>query len=180
MFPATGSTMTAAISRPRSRKSDRRASRSWNGAVTSSCAGRVGDRGNDARRRVTEDQRPPGTEEVEIRPAVDVPDAGALTARDEERLTADAAKRPDRAVDAAGNQTGGGFEEALRVAHQKLRPSSAPMPNRSQSRPAVNESRSCQRQRAGSSSTWTKSRSDALQRNPATASARPAITEVTR
>src|SRR5207245_8496376 len=103
-----------------------------------------------ARRRVTEDQRSPGTEEIEVRPAVDVPDAGALTARDEERLTADAAKRPDRAVDAAGNQTGGGFEEALRVAHQKLRPSSAPIPNRSQSRPDGNDRRSGQCQRAGS------------------------------
>ena len=38
MLPATGSTMTAAISRPRSRKSVRTASRSLNGAVSVSCA----------------------------------------------------------------------------------------------------------------------------------------------
>jgi len=38
MLPATGSTMTAAISRPRSRKMARTASRSLNGAVSVSCA----------------------------------------------------------------------------------------------------------------------------------------------
>src|SRR5262249_39846598 len=135
---------------------------------------------DDGRRGVPEDERPPRAEEVEVGTAVHVPQARPLGARDEERLAADAAEGADRAVDAAGDHARGSLEEALGVAHHELRPRRAPIPSRSQTRPAANESRSAQRHRSESSATCTKSRFDALQRNAATASARPATTDVTR
>src|SRR2546426_1947777 len=63
---------------------------------------------------------------------------------------------------------------------QDFFPNSAPIPTRSQSRPAAKRTRSCQSHPPTPSSTGMKSRSRALQRKPATASTRPPTTDVTR
>src|SRR5437667_343722 len=87
MFPATGSTITAAISLPRARPAPLRCDR----------------RLHDHRSCCAEGQRPPRADEIEIAPAVDVPESGAFTTGDEERLAADPAKRAHRTVHAPGN-----------------------------------------------------------------------------
>ena len=62
------------------------------------------DRGDDGRMRVAEDQRPPGADVVDVAVAVDVPQIRALAALDDDRLAADAAERPRRAVHAARHE----------------------------------------------------------------------------
>ena len=52
---------------------------------------------------VAEDERAPREDEVEIFVVIDVPDAGALTACDDERIATDTAERAHRRADAAGH-----------------------------------------------------------------------------
>jgi hypothetical protein len=58
----------------------------------------------DRVRTMAQDERAPGTDEVEVTVAVDVPDPRALTAGNERRASAHRAIGTDRAVDAAWNQ----------------------------------------------------------------------------
>ena len=53
---------------------------------------------------VPQDHRPPGADVIDVAIAVDVEQIGPFAAREENRLAADAAKRPRRAVHAAGHQ----------------------------------------------------------------------------
>src|SRR5438045_7491755 len=70
---------------------------------------------------MAQNERPPRTEEVDVLAAVHVPEAGARTTRDEERLTADAAEGAHRAVDTARHHGGRAIPEPLRVALWCLR-----------------------------------------------------------
>ena len=74
------------------------------GAVGGAARGGGGDRLDDARVGVAEDQRAPGADPVDVGVAVGVEDAVALGAVDEDRVAADRAHRPDRRVDAARHQ----------------------------------------------------------------------------
>jgi hypothetical protein len=60
---------------------------------------------------VSEDERAPGADEVQVAVAVDIPDPGSLTAGDEGRRAADGAMRTYRAIDAARDQALGRLEE---------------------------------------------------------------------
>ena len=62
------------------------------------------DRREHARMAVAQDHRPPGADVVDVAVAVDVEQIGALAALEEDRLAADAAEGPGRAVHAAGHQ----------------------------------------------------------------------------
>src|SRR5436305_10230573 len=62
-----------------------------------------------------EDQWSPGADEVEIPVLIDVPDPGALAARDEGRRAPDRTVGPNGTVDPAGDQSPGGVEEGLRT-----------------------------------------------------------------
>jgi hypothetical protein len=53
---------------------------------------------------VSEDERAPGGDEVQVAVAVDIPDPRSVTAGDEGRRAADRAMRTNRAVDAARDQ----------------------------------------------------------------------------
>ena len=64
-------------------------------------------------RGVAEDVRAPGADVVDVGLAIDVLDAAALGAADEERLAADVAEGADRGVDAAGDQGLGLGKELL-------------------------------------------------------------------
>src|SRR6266542_290550 len=127
MLPATGSTTITATSRPRADIRRSTASRSLNGTVKVIWASAAGTPrlsgtpkvappapqrlapGLDHRRRgVTEDERTPRAQEVEVAASVHVGDAAALPARDEEGRAADAAEGADGAVDAA-------WDHALRL-----------------------------------------------------------------
>ena len=74
------------------------------GAVAGALRGRRGDRLDDGRVGVAQDQRAPGRDPVDVGVAVGVPDAGALAALDEDRVAPDRSHRPDRGVDSPGHQ----------------------------------------------------------------------------
>ena len=62
---------------------------------------------------MAQNHRPPGTDVIDVAIAIDVEQIGALAALEKDRLAADAAKSPGRAVDAAGNQSLGIGERGL-------------------------------------------------------------------
>ena len=64
---------------------------------------------------VAQDERAPRAEEIDVGAAVDIRDAAALGAPDEEGSAAHAAKGPDGTVDAAGKHTLGPAEERFRA-----------------------------------------------------------------
>jgi len=70
------------------------------------------DRFDDGRRAMTEDQRSPGTNEIEVPVSVDVPEPWTLRPCDEGRRSPDRAIRSNRAVDAA-------WDQALRLLEQR-------------------------------------------------------------
>src|SRR6185437_3082428 len=70
----------------------------------------------DGRRRVSEHERPPREDVVDVLMAVHVPDARAGAAVDHERLAADAAKRAHRRAHAAGKQRAGALHHLVRAA----------------------------------------------------------------
>ena len=72
------------------------------GAVARPARGRRGDRGDDLRVGVAEDQRAPGADPVDVAVAVDVDQLAALAALDEDRLPADLPHRPHRRVTPPG------------------------------------------------------------------------------
>ena len=53
---------------------------------------------------MAQDHRPPGADVVDVAIAIDVEQIGPFAAGEEDRLAADSAKRPGRAIDAAGYQ----------------------------------------------------------------------------
>ena len=122
-------------------------------AVAGAAGHRRRHRLHDGPRGVTEDQRPPRADEVEIAPAVDVGEARALRAGHEERLAPDPAECADGTVDAAGDHTARGLEQVRRI-HQ-VRASS------------------------GLTSIGTKSLASGLQRNAPTAATRLSTTDTT-
>jgi hypothetical protein len=63
---------------------------------------------------VAKDQRAPGADPVEVALAINIDYFAAFAARDEDRLAADLAQRPDRRVDAAGQDLLGARKEARR------------------------------------------------------------------
>ena len=72
------------------------------GAVARPPLRRLDHRRDHRRLGVTEDQRSPGPDPVEVAVAVDVDQLAALAALDEDRLAADLPHRPHRRVDATG------------------------------------------------------------------------------
>src|SRR2546428_4958798 len=72
------------------------------------------DRLDDGRRAVTQDQRSPGTDEIEVPVPVDIPDPGAVPPDHEPGRSADRTIGPHRTVDAARDQ-------ALRLLEQRRR-----------------------------------------------------------
>ena len=64
---------------------------------------------------VAQDHRPPGADVVDVAAAVDVDDARALGARDEERRSAHRLEGAHRRVDAAGNDSSARERTALRT-----------------------------------------------------------------
>ena len=66
-------------------------------------AGGLGDGPHNARRRVPEDQRPPGQDVVNVAVAVHIEDVRPLAPLHEQRVAADALERPHRRVDPAGD-----------------------------------------------------------------------------
>src|SRR5262245_28675599 len=68
---------------------------------------------HDTRMGVTEDQRTPRADEVEIAVTVQVVEIRPLAAGDEGRIAADAAKRPRRAVDPARYRPASSVERLL-------------------------------------------------------------------
>ena len=66
------------------------------------------------RKTVAQDQRPPGTDVVDVFVAIDIEDVRSFAARDERRRAADAAKGADGGIDAAGNQLLGAGEQFFR------------------------------------------------------------------
>src|SRR2546427_430173 len=150
MLPATGSTITPAISSPRARK------RAPNPPPAPAAPP---DPPAHRLRRVPRDERPPRAEKVQVRAAVHVPDACALAPRDEERLAADTLEGAHGAVHAAGDEPRRRLEQPLRIPHVACLPELGSDTARS---------------------TGRKSPRAASQRKAATESTRPRITDVTR
>src|SRR5205814_1462680 len=82
---------------------------------------------DDGRRAMTQDQRSPGTDEIEVSVPVDVPDPGTLAPDDKGRDPPDRAMGSNRAVDAAGDQ-------AFRLLEQRRRSIDAYDSSRSRSK----------------------------------------------
>ena len=68
---------------------------------------------HDGGERVALQHRPPGTHVVQVAVAIHIREPGTLRGREEHRRAADAAKRPHRRVDAAGNAVRGPFDQLL-------------------------------------------------------------------
>jgi len=62
---------------------------------------------------VTEDERPPRAEIVDVLVAVDVHHAGAVAPCHEDGAAADGVERPDRGVDSAGHQASRALQQLL-------------------------------------------------------------------
>ena len=71
------------------------------------------DGGDDRRMGMPQDQRSPRADVVDVAVAVEVVEIGALAALEKNRLAADAAKRPGRAIHAAGHQLLGAGERGV-------------------------------------------------------------------
>ena len=72
-------------------------------------------RGHDTRMRMTEDQRPPRADVIEVAVAVDIDEESALAASDEGRLSANGAEGPRGTVDAAGDDLRGSLVQLARA-----------------------------------------------------------------
>ena len=79
------------------------------------------DRRDDGGMRVTEDERPPRADVVDVVAAVGVDDVGPGAASDEARGASDTLEGPYRAVDSAGDEPLGLGEELLRAASHRGR-----------------------------------------------------------
>ena len=75
------------------------------------------DRLDHRRRRVSQDERSPRAEEVQVRAPVHVPDPRPLAPRDEERFATDAPEGAHRAIHTPGDEPGRRLEQPLRIAH---------------------------------------------------------------
>ena len=73
-----------------------------------------GDGLHDGGVRVTQDHRPPGPDEVEVRPPVRIDDRRSPGALDEDRVAADGSPRANRTVDAARDARARAGEDLLR------------------------------------------------------------------
>src|SRR2546422_961857 len=96
-LPTYGSTITAAMRLACLRNSSATAVASLNGAVNvrlANAAGTPGLSGNPGRVRVPEDQGAPRADVVDILPAVDIDETGAVPPRDKKRRPADCPERP--------------------------------------------------------------------------------------
>src|SRR5579863_7601811 len=82
--------------------SQARLERGWR-AKAGSLFGRQSQSGNHSRRRVTEDQRSPGLDVVDVAIPVDVPDPRSVAAIDKNRVLPNRPKGSDRAINSAGN-----------------------------------------------------------------------------
>ncbi len=82
-------------------------------AVARAAANRLLERGDDAGMRVTEDERPPGEDVVDVAVPVDVDEVRALSALDEHRAAADCPERPHGRGDASGHELDRLGEEPL-------------------------------------------------------------------
>src|SRR5436190_17760365 len=85
------------------------------------------DRLDDSRRALTQDQRSPGADEIQVSTPIDIKNPRAVTPGDEGRVSPDRAIGSDRAVDAARDQ-------ALCLLEQRGRPLDAYDGSRSMSR----------------------------------------------
>ncbi len=84
---------------------------------------RLAQRLDYRRMAVAEQQRSPGSHVVEERVAIDVIKAGALAARDEERIAADRAEGAHRRVDPAGHELLGALKERSGLGAEHSNPS---------------------------------------------------------
>src|SRR5438445_116429 len=97
MLPATGSTMTPAISLPR-----------------------FLHRANDVRMRVTDDRGTPRADVIDVALAVRIPQIRTVAAREKARRSADRAKRANRRIHARGNRSLRTREELVVAAHEDI------------------------------------------------------------
>ena len=74
------------------------------GAEAGAAADGLFQRRRDRRMGVTKDHRPPGADVIEVAIAVDIDQVGPFGVVDEDRLAADRAERPGRAVHAPGDE----------------------------------------------------------------------------
>ena len=87
-------------------------------AVARASRRRFGDRRDDRRGRVAEDQRSPGPDPVEVAVAIDVEELAAFAALDEDRVAADRPHRPNRGVDPSRHHLERAPVELIRPAYE--------------------------------------------------------------
>src|SRR5687768_15160684 len=83
--------------------------------------GGVRDRRDYRRIGVAEDERPPGEDVVDVLVAIEIEQARARPALDEERVAADGAESPDRTVHPTGNDPLRGGERLSRAGDGQAR-----------------------------------------------------------
>ena len=76
-------------------------------------ARRFFDRRHDARIRMPQNERPPRADVIDVAIAIDIPQIRSFTALNDNRLSADAAKRPRRAVHPSRHQLPRPFKQRV-------------------------------------------------------------------